>query len=257
MMSPIDTVVGTVNATDHDWKFNNVQFKIIGGNPDPPLFDIGRRTVNATDHDWKFNNVQFKIIGGNPDPPLFDIGRRTGNTNEQFSMRGSTIFTQNAFTYYTPGVVDPNSFELLVRVTVDTAPELSATATVLVQVAYCTTTTTTTSTATTTRTTRIVTVMEYYWAPDPWFVAVMTVTGALLIAVLTLLIWKCFKRSSDLKGLSDMPGDPPPKPDDPLMKKPSMPSLNQQSTKFDGKAEDPVTGQQYLYSSSTGERRWM
>ncbi|RXM36816.1 Cadherin-related family member 4 [Acipenser ruthenus] len=188
-------------------------------------------------------SVSYEIIGG--------------NTNEQFSMRGSTIFTQNAFTYYTPGVVDPTSFELLVRVTVDTAPELSATATVLVQVAYCTTTTTTTTTATTTRTTRIVTVMEYYWAPEPWFVAVMTVTGALLIAVLTLLIWKCFKRSSDLKGLSDMQGDSPPQPDDLLMKKLSMPSLNQQSTKFDGKAEDPVTGQQYLYSSSTGERRWM
>ncbi|KAK1159416.1 cadherin-related family member 4-like [Acipenser oxyrinchus oxyrinchus] len=119
-------------------------------------------------------------------------------------MRGSAIFTQNAFTYYTPGVVDPTSFELLVRVTVDTAPELSATATVLLQVAYCTTTTTTTTTttATTTRTTRIVTMMEYYWAPDPWFVAVMTVTGALLIAFLTLLIWKCFKRYYNLlKGL--------------------------------------------------------
>ncbi|KAK6474658.1 cadherin-related family member 4-like isoform X1 [Huso huso] len=335
MMSPIDTAVGTVNATDRDWKFNNVQFKIIGGNPDPPLFDIGRRTgvihlLNNLEYEQlRTFNLEIQIVDLNqdiePDPKNQKTGSCTiivyvqdtspvcnpwyyikticstyspesevitlyctstnasvsyeiigGNTNEQFSMRGSTIFTQNAFTYYTPGVVDPTSFELLVRVTVDTAPELSATATVLVQVAYCTTTTTTTTTATTTRTTRIVTVMEYYWAPEPWFVAVMTVTGALLIAVLTLLIWKCFKRSSlcrqppvkeskpilqikssDLKGLSDMQGDSPPKPDDLLMKKPSMPSLNHHSTKFDGKAEDPVTGQQYLYSSSTGERRWM
>ncbi|XP_041078470.1 cadherin-related family member 4-like [Polyodon spathula] len=333
MMSPINTVVGTVNATDRDWKFNNIQYSIIGGNPDPPLFYIDRHTgiihlLNNPEYEQlRTFNLEIQIVDLNqdiePDPKNQKTGSCAitvymqdtnpvckpwyyvkticstdspesevvtlyctstnasvsyeivgGNTNEQFSMRGSTIFTKNAFTYYTPGVVDPTSFELLVRVTVDTASTLSATATVLVQVAYCTTTTTTTTTttATTTRTTRIIRVMEHYWAPDPWFVAVMTVTGALLILVLSLLIWKCFKRSSlcrkplveeskpilrikssDPKGLSDLP----PKPDDTLMEKSSMQSMSQQSTKFDGKAEDPVTGQQYLFNSNTGERRWM
>uniref|UniRef100_A0A8D2LID5 Uncharacterized protein n=1 Tax=Varanus komodoensis TaxID=61221 RepID=A0A8D2LID5_VARKO len=31
---------------------------------------------------------------------------------------------------------------------------------------------------------------EEYWAPDPWFVVVLTLTGALLLSVLGLLFWQ-------------------------------------------------------------------
>lgn len=37
---------------------------------------------------------------------------------------------------------------------------------------------------------QIVTVFDNQWIPDPWFVAVLAVTGALLLLALALLIWK-------------------------------------------------------------------
>ncbi|XP_069502351.1 cadherin-related family member 4 [Ambystoma mexicanum] len=44
------------------------------------------------------------------------------------------------------------------------------------------------------RTPLIVTGTQTYWAPDPWFVAVLTITAALLLLGLALLAWQIFKR---------------------------------------------------------------
>ena len=43
---------------------------------------------------------------------------------------------------------------------------------------------------------QVVTIISDFWQPEPWFVAVVTVTGGLLVLVLGLLIWTILRRYS-------------------------------------------------------------
>ncbi|XP_051778774.1 cadherin-related family member 4-like [Erpetoichthys calabaricus] len=337
--SPLSYIVGRVNATDRDWRFNDLRYSIIGGNPFPPLFIIDPhlgfiQLINTLQYEKRsVYKLEILIVDVNQDIIPDPINQKTtnctitvnvedtsitcypwyirtticstlptrssvanlnckswnsdfsyeitgGNTDQMFLVDQGNIFTKKTFNFLYPGIITPPNYEVLVVVSDNSQPYTSATATVAIQVVYCTTTTVTTTHTTThtTRTTRIATMVDYYWAPDPWFVALMTVTGVLLLLLLLFIILKLLRRY----GLCLPPPDEACKP---LLQENSFTIIrnepkiesnesietgvlqtiedettmivNQIPTEFDGKAVDPLTGKEYLYNSVTGERRWI
>ncbi|XP_066469047.1 cadherin-related family member 4 [Tiliqua scincoides] len=189
-----------------------------------------------------------------------------GNINGRFRMDGDKLLP-NTLSFDRTGVLDPPVFELLVKVTYNRGtPELSTTVTIIVSKISCTTTVPTTTTTTTTVTKKPIILhrTEEYWAPDPWFVVVLTLTGVLFLSALALLFWRlCWRNPPEEisqpllqnrgKGLernyimTEEPSKEKGKGSEVL-------SLQHQ---FDGRAQDPVTGQYYLFDSSSGARRWV
>ncbi|XP_058844364.1 cadherin-related family member 4-like isoform X1 [Acipenser ruthenus] len=336
--SPVGTVIGVVTATDHDWPFNNVQYRITGGNGNnPPQFYIDPRSgqinllstldferqstyqlkIEAVDMNQDLQpdpnrqktalqtiTIEVQDTNDNPpvcNPPYYEAtifstlkaGQEIvlvqctdqditstltytlvgGNVNNRFTMTKSTLVSQNTFSYLKPGVYDPTTYELLVKVTDGGPPTFSTTVTVIVHVIPWTTTVPTTPLKTTkvTQVPQIVTVFDNQWIPDPWFVAVLAVTGALLLLALALLIWKLLSMTSLCRRvptemakplLQDRTfGDtaaPTPErslPQDPRKNRERTPSPL--SLQFDGRAQDPFTGREYLFSSVTGQRCWV
>ncbi|XP_058844710.1 cadherin-related family member 4-like isoform X2 [Acipenser ruthenus] len=177
-----------------------------------------------------------------------------GGKNDRFRLNELQLFSKNAFSYNPEGIFDPIFFELRIEVT---DGKFSTTVLVIIHVKPWTTTVPTTTTPTTTREPRVQTVISSYWEPEPWFVAVMTVTIALALIALGLLIWKILQCTSAC-------GKPTQEMSQPLLQntyvnfaeeaKPQNPRDTPQT--FDGKAQDPVTGRNYLFNSITGVRRW-
>ncbi|XP_068110928.1 cadherin-related family member 4-like [Hyperolius riggenbachi] len=115
-----------------------------------------------------------------------------GNTNGVFQVSGAGDVFHNQFSFKPGGVNDPTKYELLILVKDSTAsPQYNTTAFVFVTVIPWTTTqpTTTSTTSIPQKQTKIVNVMQQYWQPDAWFVAVLTITGALLFGAIALLTW--------------------------------------------------------------------
>uniref|UniRef100_A0A8C5P0B8 Cadherin-related family member 4 n=1 Tax=Jaculus jaculus TaxID=51337 RepID=A0A8C5P0B8_JACJA len=90
---------------------------------------------------------------------------------------------------------------------------------------------------------QIVTAIEDFWQPEPWFVVVLTATGALLLLALGWLLSKL------LQGIQGNE-----KSIEGIMEAPRMEMSRQQ---FDGRAQDPRTGRDYLFNTRTGARRWL
>ncbi|XP_062977642.1 cadherin-related family member 4 [Elgaria multicarinata webbii] len=190
-----------------------------------------------------------------------------GNTNGRFRMERNNLF-HNTFSYNHDGIFDPLTFELLVEVTDSrSAPRLSTTATIIVYVTPWTTTVPTTTITTTTVPKKPIILYgtERYWAPDPWFVVVLMLTGVLLLSALGLLIWRlCWRKAPGemSQSLLQNKGDGLERNyiaiEEPSKEKGkgSAEVLSLQHD-FDGRAQDPVTGQYYLFDSSTGARRWV
>ncbi|XP_040214721.1 cadherin-related family member 4-like [Rana temporaria] len=199
-----------------------------------------------------------------------------GNTNGRFQMIGSNVM-HNPFSFNTAGgVYDPIKYELLVLVTDSTAsPQYSTTATVFITVIPWTTTqpTTTTTTPIPQKQTTIVNQTLEYWQPDTWFMVVLTITGALLLGAIGLLTWAlcrkyplCAQGPKDateplLQDRSLQNAEPPAnqnqQPPPPSKEKKDVAPVSPLSLQFDGRAQDPVTGREYLFNSHTGERRWV
>ncbi|CAH6777722.1 Cdhr4 [Phodopus roborovskii] len=89
----------------------------------------------------------------------------------------------------------------------------------------------------------IVTDVEAFWKPEPWFVAVLTATGAVLLLALGWLL------SRILRGIQGNEGSI-----ERLMEAPRMEMSQQHS---DGRAHDVRTGRNYLFNTRTGARRWL
>nr|XP_033782327.1 cadherin-related family member 4 isoform X2 [Geotrypetes seraphini]XP_033782328.1 cadherin-related family member 4 isoform X2 [Geotrypetes seraphini] len=217
-----------------------------------PIFE----NIPCSDKDDN-NRFSYAIVGG--------------NINNRFRIRNGALY-HSGFSYNLQDVYDPLTFELLIEVTDDPPPRLSTTVAVIVRVIPCPTTILTTTQKTTTqkREPQIVTLTEFYWAPDPWFVTVMTITGILLLAALAFLIWKILSRTTYCMTT-------PKEASQPLLQnknvpdieahvaKEQQPNMNQKepiplsplSLQFDGRAQDPVSGRDYLFNSRTGERRWI
>ncbi|XP_055468880.1 cadherin-related family member 4-like [Psammomys obesus] len=128
-----------------------------------------------------------------------------GNTNNQFTLwrEGAELpflATAQDFQYdLFQGTKDVVTFQLLIEVTDELggneASQLTATMTVIIHVLPWTTTqpTSSTKTATTTITTSVLRKISYYWRPDSWFPAVLTLTAALFVACLYAVAWCLFK----------------------------------------------------------------
>ncbi|KAJ6667750.1 hypothetical protein lerEdw1_016071, partial [Lerista edwardsae] len=115
-----------------------------------------------------------------------------GNINGRFRVDGDKLLP-NTLSFDETHVLDPPIFELLVQVTDNRdTPRFSTTVTIIVSVISCSTAVTTTTTTTTTVSKKPIILhrTKEYWAPDPWFVVVLTLTGALLLSALGLLFWR-------------------------------------------------------------------
>ncbi|XP_060094807.1 cadherin-related family member 4, partial [Heteronotia binoei] len=189
-----------------------------------------------------------------------------GNINGRFRMQGSQLF-HNTFSYNRDGIFDPLNYELLVEVTDSlSTPSFSTTAIIIVHVIPWTTTVPTIATVITTtmvsKKPNILHRTEEYWAPDPWFVVVLTFTGILLLSALGLLFWHfcCRKTPTEIsQPLLKNRGERMERnyivTEEPNKDKGKVSA--EEHHHFDGSAQDPVTGQYYLYDSSSGARRWI
>ncbi|KAJ7316632.1 hypothetical protein JRQ81_002794 [Phrynocephalus forsythii] len=255
------------NRLEQSTTLCNITINVQDVNDNPPvceppfeersIYSTQARTVSVTqlhctDADER-SELSYSIVGG--------------NTNGRFRLEGDRLFP-NTFSYNRDGIFDPLTFELLIQVTDSrSAPALSTTATVIVHVTPWTTTVPTPATTTTTVSKEPIILHRTveYWSPDPWFVVILTLTGIFLFSALGLLLW-CLRwrkaqgemsqpfQQNQEKGLERnyIMAEEPSKEKD--KGSAEMPSLHHQ---FDGRAQDPVTGQDYLFDSSSGARRWL
>ncbi|XP_066556064.1 cadherin-related family member 4-like [Amia ocellicauda] len=110
-----------------------------------------------------------------------------GAVTDRFSLNGMNLISKNIFSYNPEGLFDRTTFEVNIEVS---DGKHSTEVVAIIHVIPWTTTVPTTTTTTTTRAPQVVTIVQTYWEPDIWFVAVLTVTGALVLICLGLLIWK-------------------------------------------------------------------
>ncbi|KAM8770082.1 cadherin-related family member 4-like [Rhynchonycteris naso] len=147
--------------------------------------------LNCSDKDSPQEQLSYSIVGG--------------NTNNQFTLwrpgvdPPSLTTTQNFQHDAFQGIQEPQTFQLLIEVTDELggnkASQLSATTTVIVHVFPWTTTQPTSSTKTTatTITTSVLMKISYYWNPDSWIPAVLTLTGVLFLLCFYAIAWCLFK----------------------------------------------------------------
>ncbi|XP_057343416.1 cadherin-related family member 4 isoform X10 [Manis pentadactyla] len=209
-----------------------------------------------------------------PQRLAFSYSIVAGNSQSRFRLQGAALVHSEA-TVGPPWPNQPHTQELLIRVADagPSIPRLSTTATVIVHLVPWRASTEATSTHRATVpsgvTPLLVTDTEAFWQPEPWFVVVLTVTGALLLAALGWLL------SRPLQGLAQVI-QAPSKPAQcllpnstqgtqgsmegfvaaPRMQMPQQPS-SVRSLHFDGRAQDSRTGRDYLFNTRTGARRWL
>ncbi|XP_018427695.1 PREDICTED: cadherin-related family member 4 [Nanorana parkeri] len=223
-------------------------------------------SLSCSDKDVSNPVLFYSIVGGN-DNNRFRMGSPTSSKD----------VLHNPFSYNTDGgIYDRTQYELLIRVTDSTtSPVYSTTATVFITVVPWTTTqpTTTSTTPIPVKQTAIVNKTLEYWQPDIWFMVVLTITAALFLAGIGLLTWAlctryplCARGPTEatqplLQDRSLQNADPPAnknqQPPPPSKEKKDVAPVSPLSLQFDGRAQDPVTGREYLFNSHTGERRWI
>nr|XP_009679064.1 PREDICTED: cadherin-related family member 4 [Struthio camelus australis] len=196
-----------------------------------------------------------------------------GNEDRHFRLEGNTLF------HVPNGLAEPRTFVLLVEVWGSpSVPRRSTTVMLMVHVIPRTTMVpprTTAQHTTLWKEPLVITRTEATWNPPAWFVAALTVSGALLLAALgcmartllqstrhhsklllgdraklgrykldkwTISSWHSAEwRAGALQRGKEEQGHP------------DTGSLVQ----FDGRARDPRTGRDYLFNSVTGMRRWI
>ncbi|CAH6777721.1 cadherin-related family member 4 isoform X3 [Phodopus roborovskii] len=190
-----------------------------------------------------------------------------GNSQNRFRLQGSVLM-HNDTVLGPPWPEQPCTYELLIHVADvgPSIPHLSTTATIIVHLApwraSTVATSTRRSTVSSTMTPLIVTDVEAFWKPEPWFVAVLTATGAVLLLALGWLlsrILRGFAQSLQTPNkparallLSNIQGNEG--SIERLMEAPRMEMSQQHS---DGRAHDVRTGRNYLFNTRTGARRWL
>ncbi|XP_036416084.1 cadherin-related family member 4-like [Colossoma macropomum] len=173
-----------------------------------------------------------------------------GAAVDRFQTNGLSLSSKNVFSFVPDGVYDETWYEVTVKVS---DGKFSTDAVAYITVVPWTTTKPTTTTTTTTLAPQVVTVLMEVWNPESWFVVVLTLTGALLLLTAGLLTWNILARTS-VQQIKDQP--------EVLLRDSEQttkegPGSDESEKRFDGKAQDPVSGRSYLFSSLTGERRWL
>ncbi|KAM9185569.1 LOW QUALITY PROTEIN: cadherin-related family member 4 [Dugong dugon] len=214
-----------------------------------------------------------------------------GNTQSRFSLQGA-VLVHNDPVPGPPWSQQPHTYELLIHVADagPSIPHLSTTATIIVHLIPWRASTVATSSHRTTMpspmTPLLVTDTEAFWQPEPWFVVVLTVTGALLLFALGWLLMGSYPCTSCLLSVClwtlavDRVAQPLHTPNKlaqdlllnsiqgaegsiegfmeaPRMETPQAPSHIMSLQPFDGSAQDPCTGRDSLFNSCTGARRWL
>ncbi|XP_055485714.1 cadherin-related family member 4 isoform X2 [Psammomys obesus] len=202
-----------------------------------------------------------------PQRLAFSYSIMGGNSQSRFRLQGS-ILVHNDTVLGPPWPEQPCTYELLIHAADagPSVPHLSTTATIIVHVvpwkASTVATSTHRSTVSSTMTPLIVTDVEAFWKPDPWFVIVLTATGAVLLLALGWLV------SRILQGLAQSL-QAPSKPASALLlnriqgnegsieRHMEAPRMEMSQGHFDGRAQDVRTGRDYLFSTRTGARHWL
>ncbi|XP_074770707.1 cadherin-related family member 4 [Athene noctua] len=179
---------------------------------------------------------------GSPDSAVLAYTITGGNKDGSFRLEGNTLF------YLPDDLAEPRTFVLLVEVWVSSStPRRSTMVALVVHVTPRSTLvppTTTTQRTTLQKEPLVVTWTESVWHPPAWFVAVLTVSGILLLATLGCTAWSLLCSSWDVV---EQRGD-----------EKDQGHLHAGSPgQFDGRAQDPCTGRDYLFNSVTGARRWI
>ncbi|XP_035886211.1 cadherin-related family member 4 isoform X3 [Phyllostomus discolor] len=169
-----------------------------------------------------------------------------GNSQSRFSLRGAVLVHSDGAAG-PPLLEQPRTYELLIRAADagPSAPHLSTTATVIVHVVPWRASTAATSTHRATvpsaGTPLLVTDTEAFWQPEPWFVAALTVTGALLLWTLGWILSGLLRGSA--RGLQT-----PSKPAQALR----LSSIRGTEGSAEGSTEAPKTETQQAPSSIMG-----
>ncbi|XP_059679163.1 cadherin-related family member 4 [Gavia stellata] len=192
------------------------------------------------------------VCQGSPDGAALAYTIAGGNEDGRFQLEGNTLF------YLPDDLAEPRTFVLLVEVW--GSPSVPRRSTLVALVVHVTPRSTPVPPSTTTRRTTlqkeplVVTWTDAAWHPPAWFVAVLTVSGALLLAVLGCMARSLLCSNRDpgklLLGKSSVVEQ---RGGEEEWGRPHAGSLGQ----FDGRAQDPCTGRDYLFSSMTGTRRWI
>ncbi|XP_062928866.1 protocadherin Fat 4-like isoform X3 [Mobula hypostoma] len=154
--------------------------------------------LQCSDRDSPDNELSYSIVGENAED-LFELQRPDNNPPQVASTQR---FQFDSF----QGIEHSKEYTLLIQVTdelgKDKHQQLTSTATVVIHVVPWTTTqpTTTTTTTTTQFTTSVLSITSSYWAPESWFVAVMTLAAALTVLVISGIAWACATRPATLIG---------------------------------------------------------
>ncbi|NXO52482.1 CDHR4 protein, partial [Aramus guarauna] len=201
---------------------------------------------------------------GSPDGVTLSYAIAGGNEDGRFRLEGNTLF------YLPDDLPEPRTFVLLAEVW--SSPGVPRRSTVVALVVHVTPRSTPVPPSTTTRRTTlrkeplVVTLTEASWHPPAWFVAVLTISGALLLAALGCVARSllCGEQGRGLMAAvcSSCSNRDPGKP---LLGKRgehpgALSTLSRPSSaqgQFDGRAQDPRTGRDYLFNSVTGARRWI
>ncbi|XP_036246916.1 cadherin-related family member 4 isoform X1 [Molothrus ater] len=194
------------------------------------------------------------LCHGSPDSALLTYTIVGGNEDGRFRLEGNTLI-------YLPGDrAEPQPFVLLVEVWGGSGGRRRSSLVALV--VHVTPRSTPVPASTTTQHTTlqkeplVVLQTEAVWHPPAWFVAVLTLSGVLLLATLgcTARNLLCSNRAPGKLFLAKSSWD--------VMEHgrnkeerghPHASSPGQ----FDGHAQDPRTGRDYLFNSVTGARRWI
>ncbi|XP_032175855.1 cadherin-related family member 4 isoform X7 [Mustela erminea] len=198
-----------------------------------------------------------------------------GNSQSRFSLQGP-ILVHKSITWGPQWPEQPHTYELLIRVADagPSIPHLSTTATVIVHLIPWSTSTVTTRThrspVPSVMTPLLVTDVEAFWQPEPWFVVVLTVTSALFLLALGWLFNRLFQglaqmlqspsKSAQALLLNSIQGTEESIEgftEAPRTEMPRAPSSVVSLQHFDGRAQDSRTGREYLFNTLTGARRWL
>ncbi|XP_052576421.1 cadherin-related family member 4 isoform X4 [Peromyscus californicus insignis] len=126
-----------------------------------------------------------------------------GNSQSRFRLQG-TVLMHNDTVLGPPWPEQPCTYELLIHVADvgPSIPHLSTTTTIIVHLvpwrAGTVATSTHSSTVSSTMTPLIVTEVEAFWKPEPWFVVVLTATGVVLLLALGWLLSRILRGFAQL-----------------------------------------------------------
>eukprot|EP00072_Mus_musculus_P074995 XP_017176758.1 PREDICTED: cadherin-23-like isoform X2 [Mus musculus] len=158
--------VSRINEHNPAGSMMEFTFSIFENSPTDTL--VGK--ITFIDEDWPFNNIHYSIVGGNFGiPPTFYIESDTGMI-KLLSSLDREVTSQYKITVR---VIDMGN-----DVLPDPLRQRSATAQVTINVLI---------------TTSVLRKISYYWRPDSWFSAVLTLAGVLFMMGLYAVVWCLFK----------------------------------------------------------------